>query len=84
VVLAERNENVPESIVERVETIVANEQAWLQRPPATDVQAYAIASQEFAAQQEKLRVLVDVDLKAIEKALDDAGAPWTPGRLPLR
>jgi len=25
---------------------------------------------------------MDVDLKQLEKALDAAGAPWTPGRLP--
>jgi hypothetical protein len=48
------------------------------------VQAFAIASQEFAAEREKLRVLVDVDLKALEQALDAAGAPWTPGRLTVR
>jgi hypothetical protein len=84
VTLARRNENVPESIVARVETIVGNEEASLQRPPGTDVQALAIATQEFAAVREKLRALVDVDLKALEQALDEAGAPWTPGRLPLR
>ncbi len=84
VVLAGRNENVPESIVGRVRTIMGNEEATLQRPPETDVQNLAIASQQFAVEQEKLRTLIDVDLKAIEKALDDAGAPWTPGRLPLK
>jgi hypothetical protein len=84
VTLARRNENVPMSIVERVETIVGNEGASLQRPPDTDVQALAIASQEFAAVRETLRVLVEVDLAALEHALDAAGAPWTPGRLPVR
>jgi photosystem II stability/assembly factor-like uncharacterized protein len=83
-ILARRSENVPVSIVQRVETIVENERASLQRPPGTDVQAFAIASEEFAAVREKLRVLVDVDLKALEQALDAAGAPWTPGRLPVR
>ena len=84
VTLARRSENVPMSIVERVETIVGNESASLQRPPGTDVQMYAVAGQEFAGVREKLRVLVDVDLKALEQALDAAGAPWTPGRLPVR
>jgi hypothetical protein len=84
VTLARRNENVPVAIVERVETIVNNEGASLQRPPGTDLQAFAIATQEFAAEREKLRTLVDADLKALEQALDTAGAPWTPGRLPVR
>jgi small-conductance mechanosensitive channel len=80
VTLARRNENVPVAIVERVETIVNDEGASLQRPPGSDVQAFAIASQEFAAEREKLRTLVEADLKALEQALDTAGAPWTPGR----
>jgi photosystem II stability/assembly factor-like uncharacterized protein len=80
VTLARHNENVPESISARVGRIVGNEEAWLGRPPGTDVEAYGIASQEFATEQAKLRTLLDMDLKAIEKALDDAGAPWTPGR----
>jgi len=31
---------------------------------------------------EKLRTLVEVDLVNLEKALDAAGAPHTPGRIP--
>jgi photosystem II stability/assembly factor-like uncharacterized protein len=84
VTLEQHNENVPLPIAARVQTIVGNEGAWLERPPVTDQQTYTIASQEFAVESEKLRTLIDVDLKAIEKALDDAGAPWTPGRLPPR
>jgi hypothetical protein len=75
---------VPLSIAARVGTIGGDERAWLQRPPATDLETYRIASQELAAESGKLRNLIDVDLRAIEKALDDAGAPWTPGRLPPR
>ena len=44
----------------------------------------AETTQEFAAELEKLRTLVDAGLKAREQALDTAGAPWTPGRLPVR
>jgi len=84
VTLERHNENVPLSIAARVGTIGGDERAWLQRPPATDLETYRIASQELAAESGKLRNLIDVDLRAIEKALDDAGAPWTPGRLPPR
>jgi hypothetical protein len=41
-------------------------------------------SQEFAPVRDKLRALVDVDLIALEQALDEAGAPLTPVRLPMR
>jgi hypothetical protein len=30
----------------------------------------------------KLRTLVDTDLAKLEKDMEAAGAPWTPGRVP--
>lgn len=82
VVLRGRNENVPVSIVERVGQIVFEERRSLARPTKTHEQGYKIASEEFTAELAKLRTLIEVDLRALEKALDVAGAPWTPGRLP--
>jgi len=52
------------------------------RPTQTHLQAYAIASDEFAQQLAKLRNLIQVDLAKLEKDMEAAGAPWTPGRLP--
>jgi hypothetical protein len=43
---------------------------------------YKYASQQFAPALEKLRMLVDVDLANLQKALDAAGVPHTPGRIP--
>jgi photosystem II stability/assembly factor-like uncharacterized protein len=80
--LRARNENTPISIVERVEGIVDAERLSLARPTHTQREAYTIASQEFSQELAKLRTLMDIDLKQLEKALDAAGAPWTPGRLP--
>ena len=81
-ILRARNDNTPPSISERVGEIVGNQRRSLSKPTTTDRETYAIAGQEFAAELAKLRQLVDVDLKALEKALDVAGAPGTPGRLP--
>jgi photosystem II stability/assembly factor-like uncharacterized protein len=80
--LRARNENTPVSIVERVQTIVGDEIFALAKPTQTDRDSYTIASQEFTETLGKLRTLMQVDLKALEKELDEAGAPWTPGRLP--
>ncbi len=44
--------------------------------------AYSIAAQEFSGELAKLRALVETDLLKLEKALEAAGAPYTPGRLP--
>ena len=82
VALRARNENTPESISERVFTIVSSQRLSLARPSQTAIQQYEIASQEFAEEQKKLRALLEGDLRDLEKALDAAGAPWTPGRVP--
>ena len=70
------------AILERVRTIVEDQRFSLARPTQTQQDSYAVASQEFAEALDKLRALVDGDLRQLEKALDLAGAPWTPGRLP--
>jgi photosystem II stability/assembly factor-like uncharacterized protein len=82
VAIRARNENTPISIVERVENIVGSQRLSLAPPNQTQRTQYRIAADEFSGELAKLRTLVDVDLKALEKALDRAGAPWTPGRLP--
>jgi photosystem II stability/assembly factor-like uncharacterized protein len=77
-----RSEPVPTSLTERVESIV-NAQ-WSSTSPATGTsrEAYRIASEEFEPVLERLRALVETDLRRVEDALDAAGAPWTPGRVP--
>jgi len=52
------------------------------RPRQTHVDAYNIAAAEFSQQLAKLRTLMQVDVANLEKAMEAAGAPWTPGRLP--
>src|SRR5262249_44687704 len=82
VALRARNENTPISIVERVEGIASQQGFSLAKPTGSHLNSYKIASEELSEEVTKLRTLIDVDLKALEKALDAAGAPWTPGRLP--
>lgn len=41
---------------------------------------YAVAAGAFGAVLEKLRGLIDGDLRRLGEALEAAGAPWTPGR----
>lgn len=81
-VLRRHNENTPPSIVERVNQIVEDQRLSLARPTQTQIDGYRIAGEEFSEQLGKLRTLLDVDLRKIEKVLDAAGGPWTPGRLP--
>ena len=52
------------------------------KPTQSDVDSYAIAASEFGDELTKLRTLIDVDLSKLEKDMEVAGAPWTPGRVP--
>lgn len=80
--LAKRNEQVPASINDRITSAMENERFSLARPTQTDINAYNIAAAEFSEQLAKLHTLVDVDLNKLEKDMEAAGAPWTPGRVP--
>jgi hypothetical protein len=80
--IAKRSEQVPTSISDRVDGIMEGERFSLAKPTQTHLEAYNIASAEFSDQLAKLHALVDVDLAKLEKDMEAAGAPWTPGRLP--
>jgi photosystem II stability/assembly factor-like uncharacterized protein len=80
--LRERNENTPIAIVERAQSIVDDGFASSSAPTATQRQAYDIAAADLAAALKDLHALVEVDLAGLEKAMEAAGAPWTPGRIP--
>ena len=76
------NEGVPASIAEHIQAAGSAGRGSTQHPTKTAVEQYQIGSDELAAQIPKLRKLMETDIKALEKQLDAAGAPPTPGRLP--
>ena len=78
-----RNEPVPQAIAERVSAIVSSHWSATIAPTGTNRQAYAVAAEAFDKQLAALRALVDGDLRALEQKLEQAGAPWTPGRVPV-
>jgi photosystem II stability/assembly factor-like uncharacterized protein len=80
--LAKRNEQVPTSINDRITYVMEGERFSLTRPTQTYMDAYSVAAGEFSEQLAKLRALVEVDLAKLEKDMEAAGAPWTPGRVP--
>jgi hypothetical protein len=81
-VMAGRNEPVPMSTAERVQAIVSTQWSTTVAPTGTSREAYAAASEAFETQLATLRTLVETDLRALEEAMETAGAPWTPGRVP--
>jgi photosystem II stability/assembly factor-like uncharacterized protein len=80
--IQKRNEPTPTSINGRVEAILEGERFALTKPTQTHLDNYSIAAAEFAGQLDRLHVLVEVDFAKLEKDMEAAGAPWTPGRVP--
>jgi len=80
--IARRQEPVPSSISNRVNSVMEGERFSLAKPTQSHIESYNIAASEFGDQLAKLRTLVEVDLAKLEKDMETAGAPWTPGRVP--
>jgi hypothetical protein len=77
-----RNENLPPSITARVFGIVGEQRMSTSRPTQTQAAQYQAAAQEFEQALASLKTLMETDLVSLEKAMEAAGAPWTPGRIP--
>ena len=80
--IAKRSEPVSSSINDRVNSILEGERFSLAQPTQSHIDSYNIAAGEFGDQLSKLHTLVEVDLNKLEKDMESAGAPWTPGRIP--
>lgn len=80
--LRARNMNLPASITERVGEIVGGQRMAIQKPTQTHIDQYTAAAAEFEGALNNLRQLIEVDLQRLEKQMEAAGAPWTPGRIP--
>jgi photosystem II stability/assembly factor-like uncharacterized protein len=80
--ISKRSGSQPPSISYRVGRIIYGTWRSTSAPTQTQREQYRIASEEFEPQLAKLKQLVEVDMKKLEKAMEEAGAPWTPGRVP--
>ncbi len=78
----QRNMNTAPSINDRVGYVVGAQRMSTSRPTQTQQNQYAAAAQDFEGVLVQLRQLIEVDLARLEKQLEAAGAPWTPGRIP--
>jgi len=76
------NEASPPAIVDRVQTVIFSHWASTSEATQTVRDAYAIAADAFAQVLPDIQTFVETDLAAFERRLEEAGAPWTPGRVP--
>jgi len=81
--LASQQEPTPPSISERVMNVVYSSWYSTAEPTATQRDAYRYAGEAFAEVLGRLRAMVEERLPALERELEAAHAPWTPGRLPV-
>ncbi len=81
--LGRRSEPVAPSIIGRVGRIVGSQWNSTSKPTATNEASYHAAAAAFAPLLDQLRQIVGFELKALEAELEAAGAPWTPGRIPV-
>ena len=81
-VLRRHQEPTPPSILDRVQRIVDGHWTATSAPTGTHRASYRVAREEFAEVYQRIKRAIEIDLRKIEDSLEDAGAPWTPGRLP--
>jgi photosystem II stability/assembly factor-like uncharacterized protein len=79
--LSRRQEPTAPSLMGRMQVMTQGVRS-LEPPTATQRRQYEILSNEFGALLVRLRAVAETRLKAVETAAEQAGAPWTPGRMP--
>lgn len=78
----ENSDIPPPSISSRISTVANTIRLSTIKPTNTQIEQYNLSDSEFKPVLARLKKLVEVDLPAFEKQLEEAGAPLTPGRLP--
>jgi hypothetical protein len=81
-VLSRRQEKQPPNVSDRLGTMENELSRSMGSPTGTHEESLKIASEELSAELAKLKTLVEVDLKKLEREMDAAGVPHTPGRIP--
>jgi len=67
---------------QRIQNIVYAMFSSTSSPGKSLMDSYEIVKEELASLLTKLKKIAEEDLKKLEKEMDAAGAPWTPGRVP--
>jgi len=75
-----RSEPAMPSMLSRINSIVYGHWSTTYGPTETHKRNYDITAELFEDILDDLRQVIEVDLVSLENKLEDAGAPWTPGR----
>ena len=80
--MASRFENEVPSISDRLSDVLYSSVGTVADTTQTMKEQYRIVVEEFEPVYAKFKKLVEEDIKKLEAKMDEAGAPWTPDRLP--
>ncbi|HUQ47895.1 MAG TPA: hypothetical protein VM053_06570 [Gemmatimonadaceae bacterium] len=81
--MGSRNEASPPSLLNRINGAIGrNWGATLEAPTPGQLAEIELVRSRFAAILAHVRQLIDVDVKGLEQAAEQAGVPWTAGRFP--
>ena len=75
-----RNESAYPGFNSRLRTMMFGAMGSSEGPTGTHMQQYDIVVEEYEEVIDELREIVDSKIPALNEKLDEAGAPWTPGR----
>ena len=75
-----RNEPAMTGLLGRISTIIAGHWTTTSAPTGSHRKNYEIAAAELGEALVKVRPLLETDLPALHQKLEEAGAPWAPGR----
>jgi hypothetical protein len=77
---ARRGEAAPPSILQRIDIALRGSLDNVYAPTKTHRRQYEIALEEYQQVSAALQSLIEEDLVALGKKLEEAGVPWTAGR----
>lgn len=75
-----RNEDAMPGLVSRLSNAMMGAMSSTTGPTGTHRRQFEIAGAEFDAALVEVKQLIETDIPALFKRLDELGAPWTPGR----
>ena len=67
----------------RISSVIRDQWRSLSAPTQSQKDAFQIVAEEFPPLLETIKRILDEDVKKIEKKLEEIGAPYTPGRIPV-
>jgi photosystem II stability/assembly factor-like uncharacterized protein len=81
--IRKRNASQPPGLSSRVFTILYGLYRSTSDPTRTLEEQYSIVKEGIDGVLKKIKQLIESDVKPLEAEMEKAGAPWTPGRIPV-